>query len=83
VNRQDGDRDNGCKHGGQHDDDEPCGAIGGLRRGLGDSHGVDEGVRDELDELHIRSMVAGRDSSRNPSRCDVSDSESEGPGVHL
>jgi hypothetical protein len=24
---------------------------------LGDPHGVDKGVRDELDELHVSSMV--------------------------
>ena len=84
MNRQDCDGDDGCKHDGEHDDDEPGGAVGGLRRRLGDSHGVDEGVRDEVDELHICSMVAGRDSSRNPSRCDVSAmAESEGPGMHL
>ena len=54
YDRDGGDGDN---HGGEHDDDEPCGAVGGLWRGLGDSHGVDKGVRDELDELHISSMV--------------------------
>jgi hypothetical protein len=37
-----------------------------LRRGLSDAHGVDEGVRDEQEEIHIlsipapRSMVTGR-----------------------
>jgi len=62
----DGDGDNGCKHGGEHDDDEPGGTVGSLRRGLGDPHGVDKGVCDELDELHVSLMVDGRDSSRSP-----------------
>ena len=65
MNRQDCDGDDGCKHGGEHDDDEPGGAVGGLRRRLGDPHGVDKGVRDELNELHVSWMVNGRDSSRN------------------
>ena len=43
----------GGNHGAEHDNDEPCGAICGLRRGLGDSHGVDESVRNEEDELHV------------------------------
>ncbi len=84
MNGQDSDGNDGCKYGGEHDDDEPGGPVGGLRRRLGDSHGVDEGVRDEVDELHVFSMVAGRDSRRNPSRCDVSAmAESEGLAVHL
>ena len=36
----------------EHDDDEPCGAIGCFGAGLGDAHGVDEEVGDELDGLH-------------------------------
>ncbi len=52
------DGDDGCKDGGEHDDDEPGGAVGGLWRGLRDPHGVDKGVRDELDELHVSSMVS-------------------------
>ena len=44
-------------NGGEQDDDEPGGAVGGLRRRLGDAHGVDKGVRDELDELHVFPMV--------------------------
>ena len=48
----DSDGDDGCEYGGEHDDDEPGGAVGGLRRGLGDPHGVDKGVRDETNELH-------------------------------
>jgi hypothetical protein len=53
------DSDDGCKYGGEHDDDEPGGAVCGLRRGLGDPHGVDKGVRDELDELHVSSDAEG------------------------
>jgi hypothetical protein len=60
----DGDGDNGCEYGGEHDDDEPGGAVGGLRRRLGDPHGVDKGVRDELDELHVFPMISGRNSTR-------------------
>ena len=78
------DGDDGGEDGGEHDDDEPGGAVGGLGRRLGDPHGVDKGVRDELDELHICSMSIGGDSSRNGSRQDVSGvAESDGPGVHL
>ena len=58
MDSHDCDGDNGCKHSGEHDDNEPGGAVGSLRRGLGDPHGVDKGVRDELDELHISSMVS-------------------------
>ena len=54
----DRDGDDGCEDGREHDDDEPGGAVCGLRRGLGDPHGVDKGVCDELDELHICSMVS-------------------------
>jgi hypothetical protein len=36
-----------------------------LRRGLGNSHGVDEGVRDEQDELHNSSMLERSNGSRN------------------
>jgi hypothetical protein len=52
----DGHRRNGDDKGdnaGEHDDDEPGCAVFGLRRGLGDTHGVDEGVRDEQEELHL------------------------------
>jgi len=38
---------------GEHDDDEPGCAVFGLRRGLGNTHGVDEGVRDEQQKLHL------------------------------
>ena len=42
-------KENAKKHGG----DEPGGAVGGARRGLGDAHGVDEGVREEKEKLHF------------------------------
>jgi hypothetical protein len=47
------DGDDGCKYGSEHDNDEPGGTVCGLGRRLGDTHGVDKGVRDELDELHV------------------------------
>jgi hypothetical protein len=65
VDGYDRDGADGCKDGGEHDDDEPGGAVGGLWRGLGDPHGVDKGVRDELDELHVFPMVNEKDRSRN------------------
>jgi hypothetical protein len=52
----DRDGDDGGEHCGEHDEDEPGGSVCGLRRGLGDAHGVDKCVRDELDELHVWSM---------------------------
>jgi len=52
MNGQDGDGGDGGNYGGEHDHDEPCGAIRSLGRGLGDPHGVDKGVRNEEDELH-------------------------------
>jgi hypothetical protein len=53
----------------EHDHDEPGRPVFGLRRGLGDAHGVDESVRDEQEELHgavqrFDVMVAGIGSSR-------------------
>ena len=84
MDGQECDGGDGSKHGGEHDDDEPGGAVCGLRRGLGDPHGVDKGVGDELDELHDSSMVNWRDSSRNRWRRDVAAmAESDGSGVHL
>ena len=56
MNGQKADSGDGGKDGGQHDYDEQCGAVSSLGRGLGDAHGVDEGVRDEVEELHISSM---------------------------
>jgi hypothetical protein len=58
VDGYDRDGGDGCKDGREQDDDEPGGAVGGLWRGLGDPHGVDKGVRDELDELHVFPMVS-------------------------
>ena len=55
-------------HRGKHDEDEPCGAVCCLGRGLSYSHGVDKGSRYEPDELHLILMVTGRDSSRK-SKC--------------
>ena len=52
----DGQKRNGCndrEHARQHEEDEPCRAISGSWRGLGDAHGFDEGVRDEEEELHV------------------------------
>jgi hypothetical protein len=40
-------------HAGKQCENEPGGAFCGLWRGLGDPHGVDEGVRDEQEEVHI------------------------------
>jgi hypothetical protein len=45
--------DDRCKYGREHDDDEPRGAVCRLGGRLGDTHGVDKCVRDELDEFHI------------------------------
>ena len=52
MNSYEGDCGDDCKHGGQHNDDEPCGAIRGLWGRLSDPHGVDESVRYEEEELH-------------------------------
>jgi hypothetical protein len=52
MNRQDGDGDENGEDYGQQGDDEPGGAFCGLGRGLGDAHGVDEGVRDEKEKIH-------------------------------
>ncbi len=46
-------RDDRGEDGRQHDEDEPGGAVSGLGGGLGDAHGIDEGVRDEEEELHV------------------------------
>ena len=77
-------RNDRCKHGAEHDDDEPGGTIGSLRRGLRDSHGVDKGVRDELDELHVFSMDGREDSRRDKKvQCFWGGAESEVTGAHL
>jgi hypothetical protein len=58
------DRHDRGKDGGQHNENEPGGAVCGLGRGLGDAHGVDKGVRDEKEKLHVylrgpSAMLAG------------------------
>jgi hypothetical protein len=60
VNGQDGDRDENGKDDGQQGDDEPGGAFRGLGRGLGDAHGVDEGVRDEEEKIHGCARGVGK-----------------------
>jgi hypothetical protein len=57
VNGHDRDGGYGGKDDGQHSDDEPGSSIGGLRRGLGDAHRVDERVRDDEEEFHGVSMM--------------------------
>jgi hypothetical protein len=44
---------NHTEHSREHQEDEPRSPICGLGGGLGDAHGVDEGVRDEEEELHV------------------------------
>jgi len=56
MNGDDGDGGDCREYGEEHDDDEFSGAVCGFRRGLGYPHGVDEGVRDEQEELHINRM---------------------------
>jgi hypothetical protein len=65
VDGHDGDRGNGCKDRGEQGDDEEGRSSLGFGRGLSDAHGVDEGIRDEKEELHIFSMTDWGDSSRN------------------
>jgi hypothetical protein len=65
VDGQNHDGDDGGNDGREQDNDKPGGPVCGLWRGLGDPHGVDEGVRDEQDELHVSSMRVCRDSIRN------------------
>lgn len=50
---QEGDAGDENHNGEEQSDDEPGGPLRGLRRGLGDPHGVDESVRDEQEEVHI------------------------------
>ena len=47
------DAGDGNHDGGEQCDDEPCSAFLALWRGLGDPHGVDEGVRDEQEDVHV------------------------------
>jgi hypothetical protein len=62
-NKCDG-RDTG-DHKCEQDDNEPRGAIGGLRRGLSNPHCFDEDVRYEMDEVHAFLMVVESNSSRD------------------
>ena len=57
MNGYDRDGGDGGDHRSEHDEDEPGGAVCGLRRGLGYTHGVDERVRDEMNELHVSSIL--------------------------
>lgn len=78
---RDGDQDE-CQHG----DDEPGGTISGLGRGLGDAHGVDEEVGDELERIH-RFLMRGCGEMIAKKRVAASGwlgfGESEGWVVHL
>jgi hypothetical protein len=65
VDREEGDGGDSDDNGAEHDDDEPCGAFFSLWRGLSDPHGVDKGVRDEQEELHVFLMRDCRDGSRS------------------
>ena len=47
------DAGDGNHDGGEQGDDKPGCAFLAFWRGLGDPHGVDEGVRDEQEEVHI------------------------------
>ena len=57
VDGHDYDGDDHRKYGTEHDNDEPGGSVCSLRRGLGNPHGVDKGICDELDELHVYSSI--------------------------
>ncbi len=59
MNGDDCDGKDGDDDGAEHDEDEPGGSFCGLRGGLGDAHGVDEGVRDEEEKLHICETWCG------------------------
>jgi hypothetical protein len=58
VESQQGDGGDSSRDGGEQGDDEECCALCCLWRGLGDPHGVDEGVRDEQEELHVVATEA-------------------------
>ena len=65
MDGDDGDgRDRG-DHSGEHNEDEPGRPVCSFWRRLGYAHGVDEGVRDEMDELHVFSMLNSPNGSRN------------------
>jgi hypothetical protein len=84
VEGQEGDAGDENHNGREEGDDEPGGTFCGLRRGLGDPHSVDEGVRDEQEEVHILSIPArfhGNREIRLPGR--VGGAESARATVHL
>ena len=56
VDGNDRDGDDGGKHDTEHNENEPGSAICRLRCGLGNAHGIDKQVRDELNEFHTFSM---------------------------
>jgi hypothetical protein len=60
MDGHDGDGSDDGDYGQEHNNDELSGSIGGFRRGLGDTHSVDEGVCDEEEELHggFPTMIA-------------------------
>ena len=58
ADSQEGDGADNSRDGGEQGDDEPCGPLCCLWGGLGDPHGVDEGVRDEQEEVHILAPEA-------------------------
>ena len=64
VDSQGGYGDYGGEDRTEHEEDEPRGTVCGLRRGLGDAHGVDEGVRDEEEQFHVYLMGVGSNGSR-------------------
>ena len=56
MDRQECNAGNRCYDDREQGDDEPCGALCCLRGGLGDPHSIDEGVRDEQEEVHVSSL---------------------------
>ena len=58
MDGQECDGGNRCYDYGEQGDDEPRGALCFLRGGLGDPHSIDEGVRDEQEEIHVSSLRA-------------------------
>jgi hypothetical protein len=92
VNSDDGDGGDRGKYGDEHDNDEFSGAVCGLGGGLGDPHGVDEGVRDEEEKLHNTSMWSSNHGSKNRPRLSLvrgscilllRPCRSGGVGIHL
>ena len=58
------DGDDGRNNCDQHRENEPGGPFCSLRRGLGDAHGVDKGVRDEEEKLHVFFDMSRGNGSR-------------------